>query len=85
MQFAESDSTFHRKSHALVSGRAVYVCVFEGEIRQVALLRLQRAHVFILLSQVTKGKLTDPALVFVCTCVFQQIQRTCSCLFVGVK
>lgn len=41
------------------------VCVSEGEIRQVNLLRLQRAHVFILLPQVTK-KGTDSPCFSVC-------------------
>lgn len=67
------------KKHRLISGRAVCVCVSEGEIRKVKVnfLRLQRAHVFILLPQVTKRELTVPASVLVWTCVFQWIQRTC--------
>lgn len=39
---------------------------------QFTLLRLQRAHVFILLSKVTKGELTVCAPVFVCTRVFPE-------------
>lgn len=65
----------------IISGWAECVCVYKKEIP----LRLQRACVFILLSNVTEGKLTVPAPVFVCTCVFLRIQRMRSCLFVSVE
>lgn len=50
------------KQHSIISGRTACVCVSVGEIKQVNLLRLQRALLFILLSQVTKRELTVPAL-----------------------
>lgn len=43
------------------------VCVSEREIRRVNLLRLQQAHVFISLPQVTKMELTVPALMLMWT------------------
>lgn len=36
------------------------LCVFVGEIRQVNLPRLERAHLLILLPQITKRELTGP-------------------------
>lgn len=49
---------FFAEKAAEIRFRKACAFVCEGESRQVNLLRLRRAHVFILLPQVTKGELT---------------------------
>lgn len=52
------------KQHRLNSGRIVSVCVFVGEIRQVNLPRSERAHLLILLPQITKKGTDRPYFCF---------------------